>query len=233
MRRRPDRDQLELALGRFVSGLPETLLPVAEGASLAPTSLPPIEAWPSYQAYLRSARWAALRAEALDRDNYRCRFCDSAEDISVHHRRYPERWGEETVEDLTTTCRGCHAVLGWFRRRALQRAAERRHRSKGVRMDEAAIEGEIRSKGLTAPRLTPEIVDDLIVGEAYHLFPGTTLTVCALTLRNGYHVVGEAASASPDNFDEELGRKIARSKARDRIWALEGYALRSRLAATA
>ena len=35
---------------------------------------------------------------------------------------------------------------------------------------------------------------------------------------------------SPENFDVELGKKIARSNARDKIWALEGYALRERLA---
>lgn len=36
--------------------------------------------------------------------------------------------------------------------------------------------------------------------EAYYVFPGTTLTVCALTLRNGFQVVGESAAASPENF---------------------------------
>lgn len=96
-------------------------------------------------------------------------------------------------------------------------------------MTEKDIEAEIQAKGLNAPRLTPALIDDQIVGEAYHVFPGTTLTVCALTLRNGYLVVGESASASPENFDEALGRKIAREKARDKIWALEGYALRNRL----
>jgi hypothetical protein len=74
------------------------------------------------------------------------------------------------------------------------------------------------------------MIDAQILAEQYHVFPGTTLTVCALTLRNGFQVVGESASASPENFNEELGREIARDKARDKIWALEGYALRNRLA---
>ena len=99
--------------------------------------------------------------------------------------------------------------------------------------NEAEIEKEIQDKGLNAPRLTPQHIDDQIAGEAYHVFPGTTLTVCALTLRNGFHVVGESASASPENFDVELGRKIARDNARNKIWALEGYLLRSKLAGTA
>lgn len=95
--------------------------------------------------------------------------------------------------------------------------------------DERAIEQEIQAKGLNAPRLNPQHIDDTIKSEAYHVFPGTTLTVCALTLKNGFHVVGESAAASPENFNEEIGRKIARDNARGKIWALEGYLLRSRL----
>jgi len=95
--------------------------------------------------------------------------------------------------------------------------------------NEKAIEAEITAKGLTAPRLTPAMIDACIVSEQYHVFPGTTLTVCALTLTNGYQVVGESACASPENFDAEIGRKIARENARQKIWALEGYHLRSEL----
>ena len=95
--------------------------------------------------------------------------------------------------------------------------------------NEAAIEAEIQAKGLNAPRLNPAAIDAVIAGEDYHVFPGTTLTVCALTLRNGFTVTGESAAASPENFDQEIGRKIARENARGKIWALEGYLLRARL----
>jgi hypothetical protein len=95
--------------------------------------------------------------------------------------------------------------------------------------DEDAIEAEIQRKGLNAPRLTPQLIDAQILGEQYHVFPGTTLTVCALTLRNGFQVTGESAAASPENFDQEIGRKIARDNARNKIWQLEGYLLRTRL----
>tara|TARA_R100001129_G_scaffold182748_1_gene163820 strand:+ start:559 stop:861 length:303 start_codon:yes stop_codon:yes gene_type:complete len=97
--------------------------------------------------------------------------------------------------------------------------------------NEKQIEEEIQSKGLNAPRLNPEMIDAAINSEQYHVFPGTTMTICALTLRNGYIVTGESAAASPDNFDEAIGRKIARENARNKIWALEGYLLRERLAA--
>jgi exopolyphosphatase/pppGpp-phosphohydrolase len=98
-------------------------------------------------------------------------------------------------------------------------------------MSETEIENEIQAKGLNAPRLTPALIDAAIVSEQYHVFPGTTMTVCALSLRNGYIVTGESAAASPENFDEAIGRKIARENARNKIWALEGYLLREKLAA--
>lgn len=96
--------------------------------------------------------------------------------------------------------------------------------------DEAAIEAEIQAKGLNAPRLTPALIDSQIADEAYYVFPGTTMTICALTLKNGFIVIGESAAASPENFDAEIGRKIARDNARNKIWALEGYRLRTALA---
>jgi hypothetical protein len=96
-------------------------------------------------------------------------------------------------------------------------------------MTENDVEIEARAKRLNAPRLTPADIDHAIAGEDYYVFPGTTLTVCALTLRNGFIVIGEGASASVENFDAELGRKVARSHARDKIWALEGYRLRQSL----
>lgn len=94
---------------------------------------------------------------------------------------------------------------------------------------EAAVEAEIKTKGLNAPRLSPDKIDAVIVGEDYHVFPGTTMTVCALKLRNGYVVTGESAAASAENFDEAIGRRIARDNARNKIWTLEGYLLRDQL----
>lgn len=94
---------------------------------------------------------------------------------------------------------------------------------------EADIEGDVLQKGLTAPRITPDDIDAKIASEQYYVFPGTTVTVCALTLKNNYTVIGHSAAASPENFDAEIGREIAHMEARDKIWALEGYLLRERL----
>lgn len=106
---------------------------------------------------------------------------------------------------------------------------------------DAQIETEIVAKGLVAPRVTPQMIEDAIAGEYWFTadkatqgcpqFPSLALlTICVLVLRNGFTVTGESACASPENFDADLGRKIARKAAVDKIWALEGYALKSRLA---
>ena len=91
--------------------------------------------------------------------------------------------------------------------------------------NESAIEAEIQEKNLNAPRLSPAKIDEVIVSEQYYVFPGTALTVCCLQLKNGFTVIGESAPVSPENFNVELGRKIARANARDKIWPLGGYAL--------
>lgn len=83
----------------------------------------------------------------------------------------------------------------------------------------------------TAPRVSLESMEAKIVGSAYWQPLDTTLTVCILRMENGFHVVGESASASAENFDAELVKKFAYENAIRKLWQLEGYALRDRLAA--
>ena len=95
--------------------------------------------------------------------------------------------------------------------------------------NEQQIEQALQDKGLNAPRLSPDDINAVIVHEQYHVFPGTTVTVCCLTLRNGFNVIGQSAAASRENFDQEIGRSIAYGDAREKIWPLEGYLLKQRL----
>lgn len=97
-------------------------------------------------------------------------------------------------------------------------------------MSEQEIEAEIQAKGLNAPRLNPSHIDACIQGEYFHRVPGSTMTICVLTLWNGFSVTGESATTSPENYNDEIGRRIARDNARNKIWQLEGYRLRSDLA---
>ena len=55
------------------------------------------------------------------------------------------------------------------------------------------------------------------------------LTFCVLVLRNGFTVTGESACASPENFNAEIGRRIARENAVAKIWPLLGFRLRDKI----
>ena len=116
--------------------------------------------------------------------------------------------------------------------------------------NDQAIEAQIQAKGLTAPRITPNDIEANIASEHYftaedgvgrasrgHTSVGgknpyalSLLTFCVLVLRNGFTVTGESACASPENFDAEIGRNIARQNAVSKVWPLMGYELRSKLA---
>jgi len=96
-------------------------------------------------------------------------------------------------------------------------------------MNDDEIEKQLQEKGLNAPRLNPQLIADQILTEQYYVFPGTVMTICCLTLQNGFNVVGTSAPASPENFNEEIGKRIARSKAVEQIWQLEGYLLKTKL----
>lgn len=119
-----------------------------------------------------------------------------------------------------------------------------------------SLEREIQAKANNGPRVTPQALLDEIVSEHYftgadgvlgayrnggdvHPVGGTPsqathltlglLTICVLVLRNGFTVVGHSACVSPENFDADVGRKIARQNAVDQIWPLLGFRLRDQL----
>jgi hypothetical protein len=113
---------------------------------------------------------------------------------------------------------------------------------------DSAIEQEIQSKNLNAPRVTPADVEAEIASEHYFTADDgewgagkhahkpkhpqlSLLTFCVLVLRNGFTVTGESACASPENFDADIGRKVARQNAINKVWPLLGFRLRDRLQA--
>lgn len=117
-------------------------------------------------------------------------------------------------------------------------------------MNDQTIENEIQAKGLTAPRVTLQDIENEIASEHYftaeqgvtgalidsdgevaHGAPASLglLTFCVLQMRNGFTITGESACASPENFDAELGRKIARQNAVSKVWPLLGFRLRDTL----
>lgn len=122
-------------------------------------------------------------------------------------------------------------------------------------MTDKTTEQLIQDNGLTAPRITPGDLKANIAGEFYFTgadamtgamafgseantgqVVGTVdadclklLTFCVLVLKNGFTVTGESACASPENFNAELGRKIARENAEAKVWPLMGYNLKQQL----
>ena len=64
----------------------------------------------------------------------------------------------------------------------------------------------------------------------YHVFPGTTLTVCCIKLSNGFTVTGESACIDPSNYCKTTGEKLAYEAALDKLWELLGFALTEKLA---
>lgn len=116
------------------------------------------------------------------------------------------------------------------------------------------LECDIKAAGADkAPRITPADIEAEIASEHYFTAadgyrsnpcydpnghpheplpapaPLELLTFCVLVLRNGFTVTGESACASPENFNAEIGRKIARENAINKVWSLMGYELRSKL----
>ena len=124
---------------------------------------------------------------------------------------------------------------------------------------DAGIERLIQAKGKTAPRIVPAAIKEVVVSELY--FTGADgwagehadrvsdhgemarpqpyhvslplLTICVLVLKDGFTVIGTSACASPENFDAEIGRRIARENAEQQIWPLLGYELKTKLASGA
>ena len=74
-----------------------------------------------------------------------------------------------------------------------------------------------------------DVIEAVIATEDYYVFPGTAVTICCLTLRNGAIVTGESVAPSPASFDQGAERSRARQSAKVKISMLEGYLLRDKL----
>lgn len=117
---------------------------------------------------------------------------------------------------------------------------------------EPTVEQLILDMNLTAPRITPEMVKNNVRSAYYFTakqgvegmnrengshYCGPpedekelrVITVCVLILQNGFKVTGISAPVSTENFNEEVGRKVARENAEQEIWPLMGYELKCQL----
>jgi hypothetical protein len=95
-------------------------------------------------------------------------------------------------------------------------------------------DAESKAVQKTANRVSLDsMVEKIARAEYIHPECLPSMTICVLRMENGYVVVGKAAPADPENFNEDLGRKFAYEDAVRQLWPLEGYALRERLSQAA
>lgn len=87
----------------------------------------------------------------------------------------------------------------------------------------------LRARNPEQPLELAPMVEDPDLSKTTVIGPLRLLTFCVLVLRNGFTVTGESACASPENFNAEIGRKIARQNAVAKVWPLMGYELRTKL----
>ena len=89
-----------------------------------------------------------------------------------------------------------------------------------------------QAKELVATKTHPRVTEESIKSKIDHVKyynPVGSLTICVITMRNGFHVVGISAPADKRNFDPQVGERYAYENAFKQLWQLEGYLLRDKL----
>jgi hypothetical protein len=76
-----------------------------------------------------------------------------------------------------------------------------------------------------------EFIANKIVDVDYrHLFEyDWSLTVCMITIENGFVVTGKTTCKNIEIYNKEIGEKLAYNKARDKIKMIEDYILKEKL----
>jgi hypothetical protein len=90
-------------------------------------------------------------------------------------------------------------------------------------MTEKTIEALLRAS--IGERVTLEYMEGRIASKDFTVLPDSTVTICNITLDNGYSVRGESACVDPANFNQEIGRHYAEKQAIDKLWPLFGFLL--------
>jgi hypothetical protein len=93
-------------------------------------------------------------------------------------------------------------------------------------MDDAQLGQAIAARPYE--KVTKEGIELRIARNDYIVLPNSNVTVCSITLENGFSVRGESACVDARNFDLEIGRQLAYRDAFSKLWQLEGYLLAER-----
>lgn len=110
-------------------------------------------------------------------------------------------------------------------------------------------ENELEERAI-APRVTLKNVEDFILFTHYFTAadgirgampvmgkfegkhePLERLTFCVLILKNGFTLTGNSACASKENFQQDIGQRLARQDAVNKLWGFLGFELCTKIAA--
>lgn len=71
------------------------------------------------------------------------------------------------------------------------------------------------------------VTDELISSRIKHVetLVSGTMTICILTLDNGFKVTGESACVNAENYDYGVGQRLAYDNAFQKLWPLFGFLL--------
>jgi hypothetical protein len=86
-----------------------------------------------------------------------------------------------------------------------------------------ALEAAIAAK--PGAKVSKADIENRIMDVAFYALPSSTVTICSITLDNGFSVRGESACVDPTNFDRDIGERIAYDNAFDKFWPLFGFLL--------
>lgn len=89
-------------------------------------------------------------------------------------------------------------------------------------LDDTQLEEALETR--PAPRVTPDYIKSRIKGTSF-IKIGETLTHCSIFVDNGFLVTGESACVNPENYDKEIGERIAYDNAFNKLWPLFGFLL--------
>jgi len=82
----------------------------------------------------------------------------------------------------------------------------------------------------TGERVTKEYIERRIADTLFTtLVEGSTVTICQITIDNGFTVRGETDCVDPTNYNEDLGKHYAYKNAFEKLWELFGFLLAEKM----
>lgn len=76
-----------------------------------------------------------------------------------------------------------------------------------------------------AERVTKEYIESRIAETTFSNAIAPTVTICNICLDNGFSVRGESACVNAENYNREIGEKIAYDNAFRQLWSPFGFLL--------